>query len=105
MIEHAINKRLTLDITRQAKMNARYIANDATSYYDRILLMVAYLTMRNCRIPQHAAQSSIETIFEMETLSRQLTETRKTVTAGHNGKADLMRLDKETDMHQLFGLE
>jgi len=65
-IEHAINKRLTLDIARQAKMNAIYIANDATSCYDRILLMVAYLTMRNFGIPECAAQSSIETIFEME---------------------------------------
>ena len=47
-------------------MNVIYIANDATSCYDRILLMVAYLTMRNYGIPQYAAQSSIETIFEME---------------------------------------
>ena len=65
-IEHAINKRLTLDITWQAKMNTIYIANDATMCYDRILLMVAYLTMWNYGIPQHTALSSIETIFEME---------------------------------------
>jgi len=65
-IENAINKRLTLNITLQATMNAIYIANDATSCYDRILLMVAYLIMRNYGIPQHAAQSSINTIFEME---------------------------------------
>ena len=84
-IEHAINKRLTLDITRQAKMNVIYIVNDATSCYDRILLMVAYLTMQNYGIPQHAAQSSIETIFEMEYYIR----TRKIVTARPNGKSDL----------------
>ena len=42
-IEHAINKRLTLDISRQHKLNCVYIANDAKSCYDRILLMVAYV--------------------------------------------------------------
>ena len=65
-IEHAINKRLTIDITRQAKINAIYIANDATSCYDRILLMMTYLTMRHYRVTKQAATSSSATLFEME---------------------------------------
>ena len=36
-IEHALNKRLTIDIARQTKTPAVYIANDAKSCYDRIL--------------------------------------------------------------------
>jgi Reverse transcriptase (RNA-dependent DNA polymerase). len=65
-IEHATNKRLVLDILRQAKQNAVYIANDAKSCYDRIILMVAYLTMRNFGIPALAAKSTISTILEMQ---------------------------------------
>ena len=64
-IEHAINKRLTLDISRQNKSNCIYIANDAKSCYDRILLMVAYLAMRQSGVPQLAALSSIKTLVNM----------------------------------------
>lgn len=65
-IDHATNKRFTLDILRQSKTNAIYIANDAKSCYDRIILMVAYLTMRNFGIPSLAAQSTIATIMNMK---------------------------------------
>jgi len=65
-IEHTINKRLTIDITRQAKINAIYIANDVTSCYDRILLMMTYLTMRHYGVTKQAVTSSIATLFEME---------------------------------------
>ena len=65
-IEHAINKRITLDISRQHKSTCIYIANDAKSCYDRILLIVAYLAMRNAGVPQTAALSSIKTLVEMK---------------------------------------
>lgn len=65
-IDHATNKRFTLDIIRQSRSNAIYIANDAKSCYDRIILMVAYLTMRNFGIPRLVAQSTISTILNMK---------------------------------------
>ena len=64
-IEHALNKRLTIDIARQTKTPAVYIANDAKSCYDRILLMVAYLTMRHMGVNELAAMSSIDTLVNM----------------------------------------
>ena len=64
-IEHAVNKRLTLDISRQTKTKCIYIANDAKSCYDRILMMVTYITMRNFGIPKAAAWSSIATLATM----------------------------------------
>ena len=64
-IEHALNKRLTIDIARQSKTPAVYIANDAKSCYDRILLMVAYLTMRHLGIQDVASKSSIDTLVNM----------------------------------------
>lgn len=64
-IEHATNKRFTLDIIRQSGRSAIYIANDAKSCYDRIILMVAYLTMRNFGIPETVATSTISTILHM----------------------------------------
>jgi Reverse transcriptase (RNA-dependent DNA polymerase). len=65
-IEQAANKRFTMDIIRQSGNRAMYIANDAKSCYDRILLMVAYLTMRNFGIPQSAAVCTISTILNMK---------------------------------------
>lgn len=65
-IEHATNKRLVMDSVRQLGKKAIYVANDAKSCYDRILLMVAYLTMRNFGIPCLAAQSTISTLLEMK---------------------------------------
>jgi hypothetical protein len=65
-IEHATNKRFTLDIVRQSRQTAIYIANDAKSCYDRIILMVAYLTMRNFGIPETVAKSTIDSILRMK---------------------------------------
>lgn len=65
-IGHATNKRFTLDLIRQSRQNAIYIANDAKSCYDRIILMVAYLTMRNFGIPTTAAKSTIDSILRMK---------------------------------------
>lgn len=65
-IEHATNKRLVMDTLRQTRAKAVYVANDAKSFYDRILLMVAYLTMRNFGIPSLAAKSTIETLLRMK---------------------------------------
>lgn len=65
-IDHATNKRVTMDILRQSKTPAIYIANDAKSCYDRIILLVAYLTMRNFGIPATVAQSTISTILNMQ---------------------------------------
>lgn len=65
-IEHALNKRLCFDVIRQQRLEAVYIANDAKSCYDRILLIVAYITMRNFGIPALVARSSIDCIFNMK---------------------------------------
>lgn len=64
-IEHALNKRIIIDVARQSKTPAVYISIDAKSCYDRILLMVAYLTMRYMGVPEEAAKSSISTLVEM----------------------------------------
>lgn len=64
-IEHATNKRLVMDNIRQTGTNAIYLANDAKSCYDRILLIVAYLTMRKFGVPALVAQSSIATLLSM----------------------------------------
>jgi hypothetical protein len=65
-IEHALNKRLVTDILRQSGTKAIYIANDAKACYDRIILMVAYITMRNFGIPSLVAQSTISSILRMK---------------------------------------
>ena len=64
-IVHALNKRLTIDIARQSKTPAIYIANDAKACYDRILPMVSYVTMRHMGITELAARSSINTLIHM----------------------------------------
>ena len=65
-IEHALNKRLIIDSTRQTNTECVYIANDAKSCYDRILMMVAYLSMIEMGIDDLVARSSIACILEME---------------------------------------
>lgn len=56
---------------RQAGISpAIYVANDAKSCYDRIILMVAYLTMRNFGIPALVAKSTISTILNMKHYAR-----------------------------------
>ena len=64
-LEHALNKRLILDLARQKKCNAIYLTNDAKSCYDRILLMVAYMTMRRFGIPINVAKCVITGLIEM----------------------------------------
>jgi len=64
--QYEVNKRLIIDIARQTRTDAIYIANNAKSYYDRILLSVAYLTMRNFGIPEKVALSSVKNITLME---------------------------------------
>ena len=44
-VQHALNKRLVLDNIRLNTTPAIYCANDAKSCYDRIIFMVAYLTL------------------------------------------------------------
>ena len=64
-LEHATNKRIILDIARQNKCKAVYLTNDAKSCYDRILLMVAYMTMRRFGIPINVAKSVITGLMDM----------------------------------------
>ena len=64
-VQHAINKRLTLDWMRITRTPGIYIANDAKGCYDRILLIVAYLTMRRYGIPAPTAQFAIKSLIEM----------------------------------------
>mmetsp|Transcript_8494 Transcript_8494/g.16012 ORF Transcript_8494/g.16012 Transcript_8494/m.16012 type:complete len:1891 (+) Transcript_8494:4302-9974(+) len=63
--QHALNKRLILDKLRQYKIPAVYCANDARSCYDRILLMVAYMTLRMFGLKKEAARCSINTLCVM----------------------------------------
>jgi len=65
-IQHVFNKRCILDHIRQFRKKAIYCANDARSCYDRILLIVAYLTLRIHGIPREAAQCSVDTICRMK---------------------------------------
>ena len=65
-IEHALNKVLTLDISRQKREALIFTANDARSCYDRIVLMAAYCTMVRFGVTKEAAQSMITTIATME---------------------------------------
>lgn len=65
-VEHATNKRVVMDIIRQSCTNGIYVANDAKSCYDKILLIVAYLTMRQFGVPAVVAQSTISTILHMQ---------------------------------------
>lgn len=65
-IEHALNKVLTLDVSRQTRENLIFIGNDAVSCYDRIVLMAAYCSMIKFGITKQAAQSMITTLATME---------------------------------------
>ena len=56
---HALNKVLTLNISRQTKTPLIIIANDARSCYNRIILMATYLAMLRFGFPQEMAQSMI----------------------------------------------
>ena len=65
-IQHALNKQLVLDTIRHKKIPAVYCANDAKSCYDRIIFMVAYLTMRRMNIPEQAAKCAITGLIEIK---------------------------------------
>ena len=65
-VEHALNKWLVLDIARQNNDECIYIANDAKSCYDCILLMVAYLGMSKHGIHLLIAKCSITGLIDME---------------------------------------
>ena len=65
-VQHALNKRLVLDNIRLNKTPAIYCANDAKSCYDRIIFMVAYLTMRRFGIPAAAAKCTITGLIELK---------------------------------------
>lgn len=65
-IQHAFNKRCILDHIRQYRKKAIYCANDARSCYDRILFLVAYLTLRIYGVPREAAYCSIDTLCQMK---------------------------------------
>ena len=64
-IIHALNKRLVFDWMRLSHTPGIYVANDAKGCYDRIILLVAYLTMRRMNIPHEAAKFSVSCLLEM----------------------------------------
>ena len=65
-VQHALNKRLVLDNIRLNKIPAIYCANDVKSCYDRIIFMVAYLTLRRFGIPAAAAKCTITGLIELK---------------------------------------
>ena len=83
-IEHALNKRLIIDIARQSKRDCVYIANDAKSCYDRILMMVAYFTMAKNGIDHLVAKSCIAGILDMEMKIRTTHGDSETTYGGKN---------------------
>jgi len=87
-IEHALNKRLIIDVARQKKRDCIYIANDAKSCYDRILMIVAYLTMVKNGIEPLVAKSCIAGILDMEMKIR---TTHGDSTTTYGGKKWLMK--------------
>ena len=65
-IHHAWNKRMVVDWMLATHTSGVYIANDASGCYDRILLMVAYLTLRRQGIPEPAAFFSISCLLHIK---------------------------------------
>ena len=61
----ALNKCLTLDISRIQKKSIVIIANDAKSCYDRVILWVMYFVMRRFGLTHNIAKMAVETIQEM----------------------------------------
>ena len=64
-IMHAINKRMLVDWMRITKSSGIYIANDAKGCYDRILLIVGYLTMRRGGLTHEEAAFSVSCLLDM----------------------------------------
>ena len=65
-VQHALNKRLVLDNIRLTKTPAVYCANNAKSCYNRIILMVAYLTLRHYGTSENTAKCTISVLMEMK---------------------------------------
>ena len=65
-VDHALNKVLTLDISRQRREALIFTANDAVSCYDRIVLLAAYCTMIKYGVTTEAARCIITTIAQMK---------------------------------------
>ena len=65
-IQHAWNKRMVVDWMLATHTPGVYIANDASGCYDRILLLVAYLTLRRQGIPEPAAFFSISCLLNIK---------------------------------------
>ena len=63
--QHALNKRLILDYIRLQKLSAILIANDARSCYDRIIIMVSFITMLNFGIMKETAQCLLSCLIGM----------------------------------------
>ena len=63
--QHALNKRLILDYIRIQKMSALLIANDARSCYDRIIIMVSFLTMLIFGVMKETAQCLLSCLISM----------------------------------------
>ena len=83
-IEHAINKVLTMDYFRVAKISAIVCANDAKSCYDRIVLRAAFLALRAMGIPAPTINSMFSTIKRMEHFTRTAFGTSDTKYGGKN---------------------
>ena len=64
--QHALNKRLILDFIRLQKLSALIIANDARSCYDRIIIMVSFITMLTYGIMKETAQCLLSCLIIME---------------------------------------
>jgi len=62
---HAMNKRLVTDLMRIMKLLGIYVANDASGCYDRILFLVAYLTMRHMGMTEEVAKFVICGLMDM----------------------------------------
>ena len=61
----ALNKCLTLDISRIRRQTLTLIANDAKSCYDRVILWVLYFTMKKFGMSHQIAKTAVETIKDM----------------------------------------
>jgi hypothetical protein len=83
--QHALNKKIILDTVRQYRIPTIYCANDARSCYDRILLMVAYLTLRIFGVPKEAARCSVNTLCLMRRYIRTIFGISEGYYGGKNG--------------------
>ena len=108
-VQHALNKRLVLDNIPLTKTPAVYCANDAKSCYDRIILMVAYLTLRRYGISEKTVKCTISVLMEMKHHIRTVHGDSKLyyVMEETNGKKkeaySHMEMGKVTELVRLYG--